>query len=69
MVQVFTDGESVLLLTEDDTEGTHALVALDAASGSVVWDRAGSGAGVGGELVAVDGHLLEVTPGGVRGLG
>jgi outer membrane protein assembly factor BamB len=83
VVQAFTDGERVLLLTEGDTGGTQGLVTLEAASGAVVWDRPGGGAvtsfdptddypveqGVVGGLVAVDGHLLEVTPRGVRGLG
>jgi outer membrane protein assembly factor BamB len=83
VVQAFTDGELVLLLTEEEAGGTQGLVALDADSGAVVWDRAGGGAvtsfdptaggsveqGVVGGLVAVDGNLLEVTPRGVRGLG
>jgi hypothetical protein len=83
VVQTFTDGEILLLLTEGETGGTQGLVALDAASGDVVWDQVGGGAvtsfdptvddpveqGVVGGLVAVDGHLLEVTPRGVRGLG
>lgn len=84
VLQAFTDGESVLLMTESDTGGgTRGLVALDAASGAVLWDRSGGGPvttfdptdgdtveqGVVGNLVAVDGNLLEVTPGGVRGLG
>uniref|UniRef100_UPI003F49422E outer membrane protein assembly factor BamB family protein n=1 Tax=Promicromonospora sp. CA-294714 TaxID=3240019 RepID=UPI003F49422E len=84
VVQAFTDGESVLLLTEREAGGgTQGLVALDAASGAVLWDRAGGGPittfdltdgdtveqGVVGDLIAVDGNLLEVTPRGVRGLG
>lgn len=83
VIQAFTDGESVLLLTEGATGGAPRLVALDAASGAVVWDRPGVGAATTfdpaedgrveqrgiGDLVAVDGHLLEVTPRGVRGLG
>jgi outer membrane protein assembly factor BamB len=83
VVQAFTDGESVLLLIESDAGGARDLVALDAASGAVVWDRPGGGEvialdpteddpvgqGVIGYLVAVDGHLLEITPRGVRGLG
>ncbi|MGI5188899.1 PQQ-binding-like beta-propeller repeat protein [Promicromonospora sp. CA-289599] len=84
VVQTFTDGESVLLLTEREAGGgTQGLVALDAASGAVLWDRAGGGPiapfgltdgdtdeqGVVGDLIAVDGNLLEVTPRGVRGLG
>ncbi|WP_419704739.1 PQQ-binding-like beta-propeller repeat protein [Promicromonospora sp. NFX87] len=84
VVQAFTDGESVLLLTEREAGGgTQGLVALDAASGAVLWDRPGGGPlttfdltdgdtveqGVVGDLIAVDGNLLEVTPRGVRGLG
>ena len=84
VVQAFTDGESVLLLTERAAGGgTQGLVALDATSGAVLWDRAGGGPittfdlsegdiveqGVVGDLIAVDGNLLEVTPRGVRGLG
>ncbi|MFD6445957.1 PQQ-binding-like beta-propeller repeat protein [Promicromonospora sp. NPDC060204] len=73
--RTFTDGESVLLLTENGSGG-GGLVALDAASGEVVWEQHGDAAVTGGmyqgfdtSLVAVDGHLLEVTPSGVRGLG
>jgi outer membrane protein assembly factor BamB len=83
VAQTFTDGEVLLLLTGGNSGGTQGLVALDAGSGAVVWQRAGGGAitsfdptdrelveqGVVGGLVAVDGHLLEVTPRGVRGLG
>jgi outer membrane protein assembly factor BamB len=83
VVQAFTDGEVLLLLTEGGTGGTQGLVALDATSGAVVWERPGGesviasdvtdGAvveqGVAGGLVAVDGNLLEVTSRGVRGLG
>lgn len=83
VAQAFTDGESVLLLIESDTGGARSLVALDAESGAVVWDRRGDGAtapaaptdggpvehGIVGDLVAVDGHLLEITHLGVRGLG
>ncbi|MGW2094751.1 outer membrane protein assembly factor BamB family protein [Promicromonospora sukumoe] len=73
--QTFTDGESVLLLTESGSGGS-GLVVLDAASGEVVWEQHGEDAVTGGinqgfdaSLVAVDGRLLEVTPDGVRGLG
>jgi outer membrane protein assembly factor BamB len=82
VAQAFTDGESVLLLIESDSGGMRGMVALDAASGAVVWDRPGGGTGaldpangdpagqgIVGYLVAVDGHLLEITPRGVRGLG
>ncbi|MFE7507311.1 PQQ-binding-like beta-propeller repeat protein [Promicromonospora sp. NPDC057488] len=73
--QTFTDGESVLLVTENGSGGT-GLVALDAASGEVVWEQEGGTTEDGGlaqgfdtSLVAVDGRLMEVTPSGVRGLG
>lgn len=83
VVQTFTDGEVVLLLTEGETGTTQGLVALDASSGAVVWERPGGGTitsfdptdrglveqGIVGGLVAVDGNLLEVAPRGVRGLG
>ncbi|WP_369370513.1 PQQ-binding-like beta-propeller repeat protein [Promicromonospora sp. Populi] len=81
--QAFTDGLSLLLLTEGETTRSRGLVALDLDSGAVLWNRPGGGAittfdptdgdlveqGVVGGLVAVDGYLLEVTPRGVRGLG
>ncbi len=73
--RAFTDGQSVLLLTEDGSGGA-GLVALDVASGEMVWEQHGDEAVTGGTaqgvetaLVAVDGNLLEVTPSGVRGLG
>ncbi|PUB28964.1 putative pyrroloquinoline-quinone binding quinoprotein [Promicromonospora sp. AC04] len=73
--RAFTDGQSALLLTEDGAGGA-GLVALDVASGEVVWEQHGDEAVTGGTaqgfdtaLVAVDGNLLEVTPSGVRGLG
>lgn len=83
VVQAFTDGEVLLLVTEGGTGSTQGLVALDASSGAVVWSRPGGGTvtsfdptdggraeqGVVGGLVAVDGTLLEVTPRGVRALG
>lgn len=80
VVQAFTDGENLLLVTEGDAGSAQGLVALDAGSGAVVWERpggrvtsfdpaGGAGQGVVGGLVAVDGNLLEVTPRGVRGLG
>ncbi|PUB28963.1 putative pyrroloquinoline-quinone binding quinoprotein [Promicromonospora sp. AC04] len=83
VVQTFTDGELVLLLTETDGTGTRGMVALDAATGEMVWEQAGGGAagvfdprggdvlerGVTGDLIAVDGNLLEVSSVGVRRLG
>jgi hypothetical protein len=83
VVQAFTDGELVLLLNEGTGGGAKGIVVLDAGTGELVWDQAGGGAttavdprsgdvverGVSGDLVAVDGNLLEVTSTGVRGLG
>jgi hypothetical protein len=83
VAQAFTDGELVLLLNEVEGGGARGMVVLDAGSGEVVWHQAGGGAttafdqrngdvverGVSGDLVAVDGNLLEVTSTGVRGLG
>ncbi|MEU4360833.1 PQQ-binding-like beta-propeller repeat protein [Promicromonospora sp. NPDC023987] len=88
VAQAFTDGESVLLLIEGESGGAESLVALDAVSGAVVWERSGGGEtdvfgpadggpadgdppgqDISGYLAAVDGYLLEVAPGGVRGLG
>jgi outer membrane protein assembly factor BamB len=73
--RAFTDGQSVLLLMEATSGGT-GLVALDAVSGEVAWEQLGPDTGTernaprsGAGLVAVDGHLLEVAPNGVRGLG
>lgn len=74
--QVFTDGRSVLLAVENGYGG-RGLAALDAATGEVVWEQpaevsdrsAGSWTGFVAGLLAVDGHLVEVTPEGVRGLG
>ncbi|MFI2361634.1 PQQ-binding-like beta-propeller repeat protein [Promicromonospora sp. NPDC019610] len=83
VVQSFTDGEVVLLLAEGNGSVARGMVALDAGTGEVVWDEAGGGPGttldphdgdvvrqgVTGDLVAVDGHLMEVGSVGVRGLG
>jgi len=73
--RAFTDGLSVLLVIETSYGGT-GLVALDAVSGEVAWEQLGPDGSTGGNvprpsagLVAVDGHLLEVAPNGVRGLG
>jgi hypothetical protein len=73
--RAFTDGQSVLLLIET-SYGGRGLVALDAVSGEVAWEDYGpDGSGddspprPSAGLVAVDGHLLEVAPNGVRGLG
>lgn len=71
----FTDGQSVLLLTENGY-GRAGLVALDVASGQVTWEQQddegpldSSGAETSTALVAVDGNLLRVASDGVRGLG
>ncbi|GGM10651.1 PQQ-binding-like beta-propeller repeat protein [Promicromonospora citrea] len=79
VLQALTDGETVLLVGEGGAGVARTQVALDAGTGEVVWHREGgapqprAGAGRGGPdvfggLVAVDGHLLEVTSRGVRGL-
>lgn len=68
----FTDGESVLLVTQSGSGG-HGLVALDAFSGEVAWEQEAStdvgDAAFTTGLVPVDGNLLEIAPDGVRGLG
>lgn len=70
--RAFTDGQSVLLVSEDGSGGT-GLVSLDVASGDVVWEQraatGGTAQGFETSLIAVDGNLLEVTPAGVRALG
>jgi outer membrane protein assembly factor BamB len=72
VLQGFTDGRSVLLVTQNGAGGA-GLVALDVLSGELVWERpattgAGDGAFASG-LVALDGNLVEVSSDGVRGLG
>ncbi|MFD2794190.1 PQQ-binding-like beta-propeller repeat protein [Promicromonospora vindobonensis] len=69
--RAFTDGRQVLLHLEDEAAGA-TLVSLDAASGDLVWDAALADLlhlRQSTSLVSVDGNLLAVTPGGVRGLG
>jgi hypothetical protein len=75
VLRAFTDGESVLLAIET-SYGGKGLVSLDAVSGEVAWEQHGFDRSSTGNalepssgLVAVDGNLLEVAPGGVRGLG
>jgi outer membrane protein assembly factor BamB len=74
VLQAFTDGQFVLLLTENGYGGS-GLVSLDAVSGEVAWEQHGDentvemDASFGGTMLSVDGNLLEVTPNGVRGLG
>lgn len=82
VVQAFTDGEVVLLLAEGSGTVARGMVALDAGTGELLWEEAGGARtmldphdgdvvrqGVTGDLIAVDGHLLEVGSLGVRGLG
>jgi outer membrane protein assembly factor BamB len=73
--RTFTDGQSVLVLTENGS-GRAGLVSLDVDSGEVVWEQHAEEAVTDAtaqefdkSLIAVDGNLLEVTPAGVRGLG
>ena len=73
--RTFTDGQNVLLLTEDGRQGA-GLVALDVASGEVAWEQSGDdapfdnlGMVAGTALVAVDGNLLKVAPDRVSRLG
>ncbi|GAB2464989.1 hypothetical protein GCM10027063_02940 [Promicromonospora xylanilytica] len=69
--RAFTDGRQVLLYLLDEEVGAR-LVSLDAVSGDLVWTEAMVDVLDGwpdASLVSVDGHLLAVTPGGVRGLG
>lgn len=73
--RAFTDGQSVLLVVETGYGGV-GLVALDAVTGELAWQQEGDEATADGRfprpsagLLAVDGNLLEITPGGVRGMG
>jgi hypothetical protein len=76
--EAFTDGQTVLLIVENEYGGAAPTV-LDAVSGEVVWEQGAHVAGAGeadelwprpsSGLVAVDGKLVEVAPDGVRGLG
>jgi outer membrane protein assembly factor BamB len=75
VLQVFTDGQAVLLLLTEGGSGAVRTVSLDAASGEVLWTSSDAttvdadGRDLPPALVAVDGHLLEVDASGVRGLG
>lgn len=74
VLQVFTDGQAVLLLLTQDDSGALRMVSLDAASGEQLWTSSDATTEANGRefpaaLVAVDGHLLEVDADGVRGLG
>jgi outer membrane protein assembly factor BamB len=69
--QAFTDGRHVVLLVQGEAEGID-LVSLDTLSGRIVWEQPLTDVVSLPEsavLVAVDGHLLAVTPTGVRRLG
>ncbi|MFC4627576.1 hypothetical protein ACFO6V_04970 [Promicromonospora alba] len=81
--QIFTDGRAVLLLLTGTELGVSRMVSLDAATGELLWQESSEAAAARQDvatgaidenapaptLVAVDGHLLEVTRTGVRGLG
>jgi hypothetical protein len=83
VLQTFTDGRAVLLLLNQPESGASRMVSLDAATGELLWKEGDEAAartidpatGVLDEevpaptFVAVDGHLLEVSRSGVRGLG
>jgi hypothetical protein len=63
--RTLTDGETVAVqFLRQDGVGGGALVAIDLATGEELWDVP-----MTGTAVAVDGHLVEFTPDGVRGLG
>ncbi|WP_369370514.1 hypothetical protein AB1046_17195 [Promicromonospora sp. Populi] len=71
VAQAFTDGQFLLLQLYGGNGGA-GLVSLDVASGEQAWHRTdadGASGWPGAVLVAVDGHLLEVTQTGVHGLG
>lgn len=71
LIQAFTDGRHVLLVLHDDG-GSFDLVSLDAASGELEWEETMADAlslRQNAALVPVGGHLLALTPVGVRGLG
>lgn len=82
VLETFTDGRAVLLHLIQADSSVARMVSLDAASGKLLWRADGEGATVSQDaatgridevpaptLVAVDGHLLEVSRTGVRGLG
>jgi hypothetical protein len=71
LFQVFTDGRHVLLLLHNE-DATFDLVSLDTVSGKLSWDEPVADVlslRQSASLAAVGGHLLAVTPVGVRGLG
>jgi outer membrane protein assembly factor BamB len=64
-LRTLTDGEVVAAhYLPNDHEGRGLLVALDLSTGERLWDVP-----MTGSAVAVDGHLVEFTQDGVRGLG
>lgn len=82
VLQTFTDGRAVLLLLTQAESGDSRMVSLDATSGELLWRESGEAVTVRQDvatgridqqpaptLVAVDGHLLEVSHTGVRELG
>ena len=63
--RTLTDGETIAVqYLPQDGAGEGKLVAVDLATGEELWDVP-----MTGTAVAVDGHLVEFTPDGVRGLG
>ena len=63
--RTLTDGETVALeYLSRDGSGEGLLVTLDLDTGKQLWDMP-----MTGPAIAVDGHLVEFTPEGVRGLG
>ncbi|WP_419706846.1 PQQ-binding-like beta-propeller repeat protein [Promicromonospora sp. NFX87] len=83
-LETFTDGRAVLLHLIEADSGVRRMVSLDAATGELLWRESDEAAasrieavrsGLDDEqmpvlvLVAVDGHVLEVSGTGVRGLG
>ncbi|MEV0952476.1 PQQ-binding-like beta-propeller repeat protein [Promicromonospora sp. NPDC050249] len=83
VLETFTDGRAVLLHLIQADSGIPRMVSLDAASGEILWQESDEAAAARQDvataemdenapapiLVAVDGHLLEVTRTGVRGFG
>jgi outer membrane protein assembly factor BamB len=70
--QAFIDGEFVLLVVRRHDTGMTGLASLDATSGELVWEESMAdtvGEGQNAALLAIDGHLLAVTPAGITGLG
>jgi outer membrane protein assembly factor BamB len=64
-LRTLTDGETVAAhYLPNDRTGSGTLVALDLSTGERIWDVPTTGS-----AVAVDGHLVEFTQDGVRGLG